>query len=302
MHRSEPTVTAADDLAYYTEPGPFTDAGAHLDALRELPKDVPALLDALHGLLIHQHLTWAYEVEHRSEHGETANLRRAEALLGRLLADGRPLTEAREAGERVGGTCRDFTVLAVAALRAHGVPARARCGFGAYFGVPAMEDHWAAEYWNAEEQRWILADAQIDARQRELFGTEIDVTDVPRDQFIVAGDAWRRCRSGEDDPNRYGLTAVDEFGDWWIAANLIRDVAALSNMEMLPWDVWGAMPEPEDTIGPDLVELLDRLAALTADPEQAAETRGLYEDERLQVPATVRNASLGRDEPVLPGD
>ena len=291
-------MTAADDLAYYIEPGPFTDPGAHRDALRELPRDVPALLDALHGLLIHKHLTWAYGVEQRPEHEETSNFRRAEDFLGRLLADGRPLAEPREASERVGVTCRDFTVLAVAALRTHGIPARARCGFGAYFGVPTNEDHWVAEYWNAEEQRWILTDAQVDDRQRELFGAKIDVTDVPRDQFIVAGDAWRRCRVGEDDPNRYGLSITDEFGDWWIAANLIRDVAALSNMEMLPWDVWGAMPEPEDTIGPDLIDLLDRLAALTADPEQAAETRSLYADERIEVPATVHNVALEREDPV----
>lgn len=284
---------------HYLRPGPFTDPGPHREALLALPDDLPALLDALHGLLIHEHLTWAYGVEHRPEHSETSNLRHAEDLLGRLLADGRPLTEPRDADRRLGGTCRHFTLLTVAALRAKGVPARARCGFGAYFPTSANEDHWAAEYWNAESNRWVLADAQIDERQRELFGTDFDVTDVPRTGFIVAGDAWRRCRSGEDDPNRYGLTGIDEFGDWWIAGNLIRDVAALSNTEMLPWDVWGAMPGPYEAIDADLAEFFDELAALTIDPETAAETGKFYRDDRLRVPEVVHNANRDREEPTL---
>lgn len=284
---------------HYLRPGPFTDPGPHREALLALPDDLPALLDALHGLLIHEHLTWAYGVEHRPEHSETSNLRHAEDLLGRLLTDGRPLTEPRDADRRLGGTCRHFTLLTVAALRAKGVPARARCGFGAYFKPGVFEDHWVAEYWNAGEGRWVLVDAQIDGRQRELFGTGIDTTDVPRDEFIVAGDAWRRCRAGEDDANRYGLSVAGESGAWWIASNLIRDTAALSDLEMLPWDDWGAMPGPEDAIGPDLTELLDRLAALTADPETAAETRELYDHDSLRVPANVRNASRGHDEPTF---
>ncbi|SDE56220.1 transglutaminase-like domain-containing protein [Glycomyces harbinensis] len=296
-------MTAADTLTHYTEPGPFTDPGAHRDALLTLPRDVGPLLDALHGLLIHVHLTWAYEVEHRTEHDETANLRAAQDILDRLTADGRPLAEAREPHERIAGTCRDFTLITVAVLRAHGVPARARCGFGAYFPVPTMEDHWVAEYWNADEQRWALADAQIDARQRELFKIDpaFDCTDVPRDQFLVAGEAWRRCRSGEDDPNRYGLHSLDEFGDWWIAGNLVRDAASLAGVEMLPWDVWGPIPEPEETIGPELLALFDHLADLTFDPDTAADVRAVYaEHERLQVAETVFNANRGVKEAVFP--
>ena len=69
-------------------------------------------------------------------------------------------------------------------------------------------------------------------------------------------------------------------------------MAALNNMEMLPWDVWGAMPEPGEPISDDSLALFDSLAALTADPDlprpQLAE---VYEsDDRLRVPGTVFNA------------
>jgi hypothetical protein len=124
---------------------------------------------------------------------------------------------------------------------------------------------------------------------------------VPRDRFVVAGEAWRRCRAGQDDPNRYGLNSIDEFGDWWIAANLVRDAAALSGVEMLPWDVWGPMPEPGEAIGPELLALFDHLADLTVDPETAADVREVYAgNEDLRVPATVYNADRDVREAVFP--
>jgi hypothetical protein len=59
------------------------------------------------------------------------------------------------------------------------------------------------------------------------------------------------------------------------------------------------MPTPADTIGEDLAGLFDRLAELTLEPDDNhAELRRLYEDERLRVPATVRNAARNRQEPL----
>jgi hypothetical protein len=73
-------------------------------------------------------------------------------------------------------------------------------------------------------------------------------------------------------------------------------------MEMLPWDVWGAMPAPDETIGDGLIALFDRLAGLTGDPDATfTELAAAYADDpRLHVPATVYNAVRNRQEPVLP--
>ena len=128
---------------------------------------------------------------------------------------------------------------------------------------------------------------------------------LPADLFgegiCRAGDAWRMCREGRAEPDSFGLKLMNEGGAWWIAANLLRDVAALANMEMLPWDIWGAMPAPDETIGEDLIALFDRLATLTHDPDAlAAELAAAYAgDPRVYVPATVYNAILDRTEPVL---
>ncbi|HEX6339574.1 transglutaminase domain-containing protein [Umezawaea sp.] len=281
-----------------TRPGPMTSAGAHAGLLARLPHDVAGLAAVGHGLLIHEHLAPSYDVVLSEEDRATVHLRRVEDLLGRITErDGRPLTESREPKDRVPGNCRHFTVLLVTALRALDVPARARCGFGGYFGGGTFEDHWVAEHWNGD--RWVLVDGQVDDVQRALFPIDFDVTDVPRDRFLVAGEAWRRCRAGEADPALFGLSVLGESGLWWIAANLVRDATALLGVEVLPWDTWGAMPEPEDEIGEDALALFDRLAELTLDPDaRAAELRALCRDERLRLPAVVRNAVRGVDEPV----
>ena len=142
-------------------------------------------------------------------------------------------------------------------------------------------------------------DAQIDDQQRGWFPIDFDVTDVPRDRFLAAGQAWAQCRRGAADPDKFGLSLSGEAGDWWIAANLMRDAAALRNIELLPWDCWGAMPKPGEPISGDLARLLDRLAALTQTPDTAfAELKQLCQDDRLRVPPTVRNAVRDREEAI----
>jgi Transglutaminase-like superfamily len=290
-----------DTLAFYTQPGVMTSAGRYAPLLAELPGDVAGLAAVAQGLLIHEFIAPAYGVTLSGADRDSVHVRPAEGLLERITArDGRPLAAAREPRDRVATNCRGFTVLTVAMLRARGTPARARCGFGGYFTEGRFEDHWVCEYWHAGQRRWALADAQIDARQRELFRVGFDVTDVPRDRFLVAGDAWALCRSGAADPGTFGLSQAGEAGDWWIAGNLMRDAAALGNLELLPWDCWGAMPTEDEAMGQARCALFDRLAALTQEPDRAfAELRGLVQDDdRLRVPPVVRNAVRRRDEPV----
>jgi hypothetical protein len=61
-------------------------------------------------------------------------------------------------------------------------------------------------------------------RDRGRSKIRFDSADVPRDQFVVAGDAWSLCRGGRTDPSAFGL--LDMHGLWFIAGNLVRDVAA----------------------------------------------------------------------------
>jgi hypothetical protein len=267
--------------------------------LEALPGDVAALTHVVQGLLLHEHWASAYGVTLSDERRAGSHVRPVERMIERVLAiDDRPLDAARSLEQRQVGVCRHFTVLLVALLRARGVPARARCGFGSYFAPGRFEDHWVGEYWHAAESRWILVDAQLDELQRKTLGIDFDPLDVPRDRFVVAADAWQSCRSGARDPATFGI--FDMRGLWFVAGNVLRDTAALCNMEMLPWDVWGAMCAPNEPLPAERLALFDRLAELTRTPDAGFdELRALYDgDERLRVPASVYNAVLGRVETV----
>lgn len=283
----------AEILDYYRHPGPMTSAGRHADVLQSHPGDIEDLAKVVQGVLLHEHWAPAYGQVLSDQRRSDTHLRPAAAMLDRaVVASSEPVHVTRGLEERIVGTCRNFSVLMVALLRAHGIPARARCGFATYFDDASFVDHWVAEYWSAADQRWKMVDAQVDAFQQDRLTIDFDLFDVPRDRFLVAGEAWQRCRSGAADPYLFGI--MDMRGLWFVAGNLYRDLASLNNVEMLPWDTWGCMPEPDDAIPAEHLADYDRLAAATLDPDNhLRELREFFTDSRFFVPDVVYNAVRG---------
>jgi hypothetical protein len=216
-------------------------------------------------------------------------LRTVPRQLARIVElDPRPLDQPRPLDRKLVGNCRDFSVMLCAMLRRQGVPARARCGFGAYFIPNHYEDHWVCECWDARQGRWVLVDAQLDALQREAMRIPFDPLDVPRDQFLTGGVAWQMCRRGQADPDRFGI--FDMKGMWFIRGDLLRDLFALNKVEILPWDHWGLMSKDEKDLTAEDMALLDRAAELTlAGDEALDEIRRACENEpALRMPADWR--------------
>lgn len=270
-------------LTYFSQQGPISDPGTYASLFDNLPTSIYDLVRIVQGTTIHVFWAERYGVKHTPERQAEVQLRTMPRRLARTLElDPRPLTEARTLEQKLVGNCRDHSLLLAAMLRHQGVPARARCGFGAYFLPNHYEDHWVTEYWNQDQSRWVLVDAQLDALQCDVMKIPFNPLDVPRDQFIVGGAAWTMCRSGGTDPEQFGI--FDMHGLGFIRGNLVRDVASLNKMELLPWDCWGvilseALDDPSD------LALLDELAALTAGDVPEWETvHARYEgDPRLRV-------------------
>jgi len=274
-----------EEQEFFTRHGMMSDPGKYADLLQDLPADLPGLVQYVQGLLVH--IFWAerYGLKLSEERQAEVQIRPVEAKIERILnMDERPLLEARPLGKRLVGNCRDFSLLLCALLKQKGIPARARCGFGAYFMPEHYEDHWVCEYWNAQQDRWIMVDAQLDDLQKEVLQTPFDNLDVPHDQFLTGGKAWQMARSGEADPDKFGI--FDMHGLWFIRGDLIRDFLALNRLEVLPWDHWGLMDRADGELRPEDWELLDHLAAITLPgQEDFAEICRLYAHEpRLQVP------------------
>lgn len=281
-------------LAYYASADLLTNPGEYAALVDNLPAKVDQLVEVVRGLGIYDVVASTfYDVTLSDARAEHIHLRPVAEMLNTLMSlDGRTLSEPRTPQNRLAGRCHTYTKLLVAFLRAKNIPARARCGFATYLTPTGYEDHWVCEYWHASEQRWVLVDAQLDAVWRQKLNIQWNTLDVSRDQFLVAGDAWLRCRNGEADPELFGISFYEGLqGLWYIAGDLIHDVAALNKMEMLPWDVWGCMPQAGVEMSEDQLTFFDHLARLTQAPDAGFdESRTLYEsDVGLRVPEQVFN-------------
>ena len=274
-------------LTTFSQQGPISDPGTYASLFDNLPTSIYDLVRIVQGTTIHVFWAERYGVKHTPERQAEVQLRTMPRRLERTLElDPRPLTEPRALEQKLVGNCRDHSLLLAAMLRHQGVPARARCGFGAYFMPNHYEEHWVTEYWNQDQARWVLVDAQLDALQCDVMKIPFNPLDVPRDQFIVGGAAWAMCRSGAADPEQFGI--FDMHGLGFIRGNLVRDVASLNKLELLPWDCWGvilskSLDDPSD------LTLLDEAAALTSDDVPEWErVRALYEsDSRLRVDGSI---------------
>jgi hypothetical protein len=290
-------------LEFHSLPGPMTAGEGSDDTLAALPDDLDTLVRIVQGLVLHEFTASTMQgVEIAGERRFESHIRTVPHMLNRLRElDDRPLWQARLPSLRLVGVCHHFALLLLAILRAKRIPARARWGFGTWFNPPFFEDHVLCEVWRRDESRWILVDAQLDEAWRRQPAVDFDALDVPRDRFIIAADAWVRCREGRMDPGRFGIFHGNQRGMWFIASNLLKDVAALTKHETLPWDVFGAMPSPTDTLEAEALAFFDGLAQLTASPDESLpELRRLAQmDERVRVPQVVFNALLQRPEPFL---
>jgi hypothetical protein len=266
-------MTQENLLAFYRSPGLFTDLDDFEGEVEGLPCDVAVIARTVQGLLIHEGLIGAYGVSLPAERIAEKQLHSSVAILARAMSlASQAIVRPRVPERRVVGVCRHFATLFVAIMRQKGLPARARCGFANYLAPDKHVDHWVGEYWNAMEGRWVLVDAQIDDRQRELFRVTLDTLDVPRDRFLVAGDAWRECRNGAD-PMTFGVAGTEMWGLVEVYGDLFQDLAALQNIELLPWG-WYGLATDKSGIGE--TALVDRLAGISSSADPQATVGSLH--------------------------
>jgi hypothetical protein len=251
-------------LDYFREPGPHSTANRNRMVLKDAPTDIAELAAWIQGRMLHEHWASRYGEELTPERRALSHSRSVDAVLDGVVALG---NSPRPPAGRAVGVCSHFSLLAVSAIRANGLPARSRCGFGTYFAPDKAIDHWVVEVWNGDH--WRMVDFQIDDFQRAELGLEFDTLDLPPGKFLLAAEAWQLCRRGEGDPNRFGI--FDEGGFWFIASNMIRDLASLNKVEMLPWDDWGAMPSPDGEISTAELQRFDHLAEVLLDPDRHLE-------------------------------
>lgn len=285
-----------EERAYYVSHSALSDPGARAHLFDAIPSDPHALIRAVSGLVLHQGFVVPLGITPPAGSGDDVESRTIPKMLDRILArDASSLDVARPPERRFIGICRDYTLLACTALRHHGVPARARVGFASYFTPGFNEDHWVCEYY--ADDRWRLLDPELNEGVRRHFNVTFDPADVPRDAFLVAGAAWLRMRRGALDAATCGVSSIGIGGAWFVASNVLRDLAALNKREMLAWDTWGISRglRPGATASAAALERVDGLAARIASAD--LDWRGLREvyehDDALRVPRIVTSFPKG---------
>lgn len=293
-------------LSYYAAHSTFSDPGTCVAMLDAVPGDLAAMRHAINPLVFHYRGDGDW-----TENGITperiaeVDLRYADAMLGRIAElSGAPLGETRIPQERMVGCCRDFTLLFISLARHHGIPARSRVGFATYFFKGYAVDHVVAEVWDAAEARWRLVDPELHAGHIDpTDGVVLDPLDLPRDRFIVAPEAWLRCREGGDDPERYLVSPfleIPELRGWpYLLHNVVHDLAALNKREMILWDDWGISAEWA-ALTDGQRAMVDEAARIMASPDTSlAELQTLYAKDEFRVPEVVTSWTSAVEEPPI---
>jgi hypothetical protein len=126
------------------------------------------------------------------------------------------------------------------------------------------------------------------------------VTDLPRDRFLVGADAWRACRSGAIDPDRFvvspELTEPNLRGLSQVRHDLVQDLASLNKHEMILWDLWGRLSGDAEVPEQD-ARAADELAALLQDPTDD-DLRAAFDDDAYRVPPVIRSIAQAAQVPV----
>ena len=235
-------------LFYYRQQSQISSPGKLEYLYKGLPDHVEDLCQIIQSLLLHQ-----FWIQDRKNYGVTSddlkesgrdlnqeiNLRSVEEIIEFLLSlDDRPLEREREADKRVVGNCRDYSLLLVSMLRFKGIPARVRSGVARYFFQTGfLEDHFICEFWNSEEDRWQLTDPQIDRIQKDVLGIDLEMTNLPPDQFLNAGESYYELQSGKVEPGNIGV--MDFLGWKYVHYKLVSDLASINKLEVLAWEGWG---------------------------------------------------------------
>lgn len=267
-----------DALEYYRKHSWVTDIVTSKDLLDNLPESLEEIRSACQNVLIHK---WILKYFGKQAYGvkfsdfeaigrvpvdeyNLVTMREMVSVIRELKET--PLNTPRVPLQKLIVNCRHYAVFFTSLLRERNIPARVRSGCAGYLEPRDSEyfmDHYVAEYWNQEEERWVLVDAQLDDGMMRNMGVTFDPCDVPREEFVVAGQIWNLYRNGKVNPDKYGIETYG--GVDYLLFKVVNDVACLNKEEVLPWDAWGLGNRAYANLMPNEVFLIDRIAKLSAD-------------------------------------
>ena len=285
-------------IDFYKKHSCITDPKEFSYLFDAISSDVVTIKNLLQGIILHFWDGGFYNYQIAFKRLFDIETRYVYKILEKMIQlNDAPLTVERSLDDRIVGSCRDYATLFCAILRHHGVPARTRVAFSAYYFQNYYHDEVVLEYWNQEKEKWCLIDPRVTEPHivRQKLIIDFDLFDVPRDKLIVAGLAWEMARENPALADKFcGGDRSKNKGLWYIRDRLVQDLAALNSVEMQLWDAWGLILASHE-IEEDQAQLiyLDTLAKLTLDPDKHFEELcTLYQNDlSVKVPETITSFS-----------
>ena len=263
----------------YLETSVYTYVGMYKEFVLSLPDDIPSI-----GMLVCDQIThpsmyftepspyledtyfgkFASYPKHRFKNEDELYITAVAMIAGILRLDETGFTKNRDVTKRITVSCRQASVLFSAILKAKGIPCRSRAGFMDFgdAGESYME-HWVNEYWDFNQNRWVLADVDGYYEYEQRFG--YSQFDLPRRKFVTASEAWLGLR------NNMLSKKLDVFSPdplEGVCEYLFMDFHALMNNEIFysyqPLYLRGGI----QTLNEGELCELDHLAELLAEPDK----------------------------------
>lgn len=267
---------------HYLKTSVYTYLGMYKEFILSLPNDVPSIGTLVCDQITHPSMyftepspyledtyfgKFASYPKHRFKNEDELYITAVSMIAGILRLDETGFTKNRDVTKRITVSCRQASVLFSAILKAKGIPCRSRAGFMDFgdTGDSYME-HWVNEYWDSNENRWVLVDVDGYYEYEQRFG--YSQFDLPRRKFVTASEAWLGLRKNTLN-KRLDLFAPNLLEG--VCEYLFMDFHALMNNEIFysyqPLYLRGGLQALSKS---ELCEL-DYLAELLTEPDKNLE-------------------------------
>ena len=248
---------------HYLKTSVYTYVGAYKEFVLSLPDDIPSI-----GMLVCDQIThpsmyftesssyledtyfgkFSSYPKHRFKNEDELYITAVSMLAGILRFDETGFTKNRDVSKRITVSCR-------------------RAGFMDFGDAgESFLEHWVNEYWDFNENRWVLADVDGYYEYEQRFG--YSQFDLPRRKFVTAPEAWLYLRRNTLD-KKLDVFSSDLLEG--VCEYLFMDFHALMNNEIFysyqPLYLRGGI----QGLSESELDELDYLAELLTDPDKNME-------------------------------
>ncbi len=194
-------------LIFYLQTSTYTYLGPYSDFARELTDDIEELCILQRMQTIHPMVfTIDKNIRNHSDsvfgdmtkipidrlNNEEDIYQTALSIFSELLRRDNTYSVHREAKNKIHIVCRGNALLLASILKAKGIPSRVRVGFSKYHFKNKYDDQWNTEYFDMNQNKWIMVDSSGIGGDTIV---PIDMINVPKDMFLTAAEAWLSIRN-----------------------------------------------------------------------------------------------------------